>query len=55
MESQISLAIACGVAQYNPEEDNSLEDTRVRADELMYQNKKELKKIDTNRRILQQV
>ena len=55
LESQMPLAIACGVAQYNPKEDNSLEDTRVKADELMYQNKKELKKIDTNRRILQQV
>lgn len=55
VESQIPLVVACGVAQYNPAEDNSLEDTRARADELMYQNKKELKKIDTNRRILQQV
>ena len=55
LESQLPLAIACGVAQYNPKEDNSLEDTRIRADELMYKNKKELKKIDTNRRILRQV
>lgn len=55
LESEIPLAIACGVAQYDPAGDASLEDTRSRADELMYENKKELKKIDTNRRILQQV
>ena len=52
IDSPIRLAIAYGMAKYNPETHESLEDTRSEADELMYENKKELKKSDTFRRIL---
>jgi diguanylate cyclase (GGDEF)-like protein len=41
----INLQIACGYSEFNPETDTNIEDIRNRADELMYQNKKELKKI----------
>lgn len=44
MDTQIKLAIACGIAKYNEAVDSGIEDTRARADELMYENKKELKK-----------
>jgi diguanylate cyclase (GGDEF)-like protein len=41
----ITLQIACGYSEYNSEKDMNIEDIRNRADELMYQNKKELKKV----------
>jgi diguanylate cyclase (GGDEF)-like protein len=45
-ESEIlKLQIACGYSKFNPGTDTSMEDIRSRADELMYINKKELKKI----------
>jgi diguanylate cyclase (GGDEF)-like protein len=40
----IDLQIACGFAEYNPKTDFNMEDIRNRADELMYENKKELKR-----------
>lgn len=51
-DSPIKLGIAYGMAKYDPKTHDSLEDTRSEADELMYENKKELKKSDTFRRIL---
>jgi diguanylate cyclase (GGDEF)-like protein len=41
----INLQIACGYSEFNSETDFNIEDIRNRADELMYQHKKELKKI----------
>jgi diguanylate cyclase (GGDEF)-like protein len=41
----ITLQIACGYSEYDSEKDMNIEDIRNRADELMYQNKKELKKV----------
>ncbi|MGN0350591.1 MAG: diguanylate cyclase domain-containing protein [Roseburia sp.] len=40
----ISMALACGYAFFDPTRDEDLEDTRNRADVMMYQNKKETKK-----------
>lgn len=37
------FGIACGYASYDPEVDESIEDTRHRADLSMYENKKEIK------------
>jgi diguanylate cyclase (GGDEF)-like protein len=39
----IKLEIACGYAHFNAHKDASIEDTRKRADERMYENKRELK------------
>jgi diguanylate cyclase (GGDEF)-like protein len=39
----IRLQIACGYAEFNAEIDSNMEDIRIRADEQMYKNKKELK------------
>jgi diguanylate cyclase (GGDEF)-like protein len=39
----INLQVACGYARYQAEQDFDLEETRERADILMYKNKKELK------------
>jgi diguanylate cyclase (GGDEF)-like protein len=39
----IHIQIACGYAEYDPNADSNIEDIRSRADERMYQNKKELK------------
>jgi GGDEF domain-containing protein len=45
-ESEIlKLQIACGYSKFNAGTDTNMEDIRSRADELMYINKKELKKI----------
>jgi diguanylate cyclase (GGDEF)-like protein len=45
-ESEIlKLQIACGYSTFNAGTDTDMEDIRSRADELMYINKKELKKI----------
>jgi diguanylate cyclase (GGDEF)-like protein len=41
----IHLQIASGYAVFDPETDATIEDVRNRADELMYQNKKELKSL----------
>lgn len=38
------VVVACGMADYNKDTDNSLREVFVRADELMYKNKEELKK-----------
>jgi diguanylate cyclase (GGDEF)-like protein len=40
---EIKLVIACGYAHYHADTDSDLEDTRKRADERMYENKRELK------------
>jgi diguanylate cyclase (GGDEF)-like protein len=40
----INLQIACGYSEFNPDTDTNMEDIRSRADELMYKNKKEIKK-----------
>jgi len=40
----IFMQIACGYALYDPKLDRDIESTRSRADEMMYANKKELKK-----------
>ena len=37
------VTIACGISDFNPETDKKLIDVFIRADELMYKNKKELK------------
>ena len=37
------VVIACGIAEYNPQEDRSVEDVFARADAMMYENKKALK------------
>ena len=39
----VPINIAAGYAVYNPEMDKTLDDTKNRADELMYRNKQELK------------
>ena len=39
----VVMGIACGYAAYSPELDGSIEDTRKRADELMYHNKADMK------------
>jgi diguanylate cyclase (GGDEF)-like protein len=39
----INLQIACGYAKYDKKTDSTMEDIRIRADERMYENKKELK------------
>jgi diguanylate cyclase (GGDEF)-like protein len=39
----IHMQIACGYAEYDEKTDNTMEDIRIRADERMYTNKKELK------------
>lgn len=38
--SHAILALACGYAFFNPEEDRDIEDTRKRADDRMYENKR---------------
>jgi diguanylate cyclase (GGDEF)-like protein len=40
----INMQIACGYAQFDSNSDTNLEDIRIRADEQMYENKRELKK-----------
>lgn len=42
-EEKIPISIACGVARYDPEKDNSFMDVFNRADDAMYQNKREMK------------
>jgi diguanylate cyclase (GGDEF)-like protein len=42
----IHLQIACGYAEFDDAMDSNMEDIRIRADELMYKNKKELKKMN---------
>lgn len=41
--SDVVMGIACGYAVYVPDTDESLEDTRKRADEMMYRHKAEMK------------
>lgn len=41
---EMPLGIACGYAEYDPFMDYNIEDTRERADMLMYENKKKIKK-----------
>jgi diguanylate cyclase (GGDEF)-like protein len=43
--SVIYLEIACGYAEFEPQKDLKMEDIRIRADEQMYENKRELKKM----------
>ncbi len=53
----VDMKIACGYAIFNPEEDRNLEETRNRADEKMYKDKKEIKSgnnIEQNRESLKQ-
>lgn len=40
---EVPLRIACGYAEFDAKQDRTFEDTRNRADEVMYKNKKELK------------
>jgi GGDEF domain-containing protein len=42
-DQQIHLQIACGYARYKADTDTDLEETRERADILMYENKRALK------------
>jgi hypothetical protein len=37
------MQIACGYAIFDAKTDSNMEDIRIRADELMYQHKKQLK------------
>ena len=46
--SDVVMGIACGYAVYVPDEDESLEDTRKRADEMMYRHKAEMKNVPEN-------
>jgi diguanylate cyclase (GGDEF)-like protein len=39
----INMQIACGYAEFDAKTDKTMEDIRIRADERMYANKKELK------------
>ncbi len=43
--SRSGPVVACGMAEYDPEKDNSIEDVYKRSDEQMYKNKNELKSI----------
>jgi diguanylate cyclase (GGDEF)-like protein len=43
----VKIQIAIGHAVYDPQKDSNVEDVRNRADELMYQNKAEIKKMNT--------
>jgi GGDEF domain-containing protein len=45
----IHLQIACGYAKYDKNTDSTMEDIRIRADERMYENKKELKAASANK------
>jgi hypothetical protein len=38
------MQIACGYAEYDEKTDKTMEDIRIRADERMYADKKELKR-----------
>ena len=50
---EIQIAIACGCAMYDEKTDKTIEDIRMRADERMYEDKKELKaKSDRIRSVL---
>lgn len=50
---EIQIAIACGCAMYDEKTDKTIEDIRMRADERMYEDKKDLKaKSDRIRRVL---
>ena len=42
--SDVKIAIACGCARYDNRIDYDLNSTAKRADQLMYQNKEEMKK-----------
>lgn len=44
-KNHITIQIACGYAIFNPDTDQSFEDTRNRADIKMYESKKELKNL----------
>ena len=49
----VAIEIACGYASYDENYDKTIEDIRLRADAIMYENKKELKgKSDRIRRVL---
>lgn len=44
VSQMINMEIACGYAEFDSSADSNLEDIRIRADEHMYENKRELKK-----------
>ncbi len=48
-ETRFSISVACGYAIYNPESDKSYSDIFKRADEAMYRNKADIKKIQNSK------
>lgn len=47
---EIFMQIACGYAVFDASLDNNIEATRSRADEMMYENKKQLKAAATEKK-----
>jgi GGDEF domain-containing protein len=45
----IDMHIACGYAVYDPQTDKNMEDIRIRADERMYEHKRQLKNVSVSR------
>jgi hypothetical protein len=43
----VKIQIAIGYTVFNPEVDSNIEDIRNRADELMYKNKEEIKRMNS--------